>query len=326
MTSIERVRAALQGKAVDRPPFTIWYHFGLQHAPAERTAQAHLEFFDAYHLDWLKMMNDYSYPMPDGVETLGEARDLGRLQPFDPTRGPMGEQLRAVQILAASLRGRALFVDTVFNAWNTLRRNVVKDAMDALMRDHPKELEAALAVVNENLTRYALASLERGAAGIFFSVPATPESVTPEQYERFMRPFDLALLQAVRGCGECHILHAHGSRLYFDRLLDYPVHAISWAAGRDGREAAGRARHDRDEDRAGGPSLAEARGRTPLALVGGIDHTNFPYVSAAAIREQVRGAVAEAGREKLLLAPGCAVPTYSFPDLIRAARDAATRA
>ncbi len=308
MTPIERLRAALQGTPVDRPPFTIWYHFGLQHASAERTAQAHLEFFDAYHLDWLKVMNDYSYPMPDGVETLSEARDLARLTPLDVARTPLGEQLRVIQILARALRGRALVVDTVFNAWNTLRRNVVKDAMDVLMCDHPKELDAALAVVNDSLTRYALASLERGAAGIFFSVPATAESLTAEQYERFMRPFDLALLEALRGRGECHILHAHGSGLYFDRLLDYPVHAISWA------------------DRAGGPSLAEARRRTSLALVGGIDHTSFPYVSAAAIREQVRSAVAEAGRDRLLLAPGCAVPTYSFPELIRVARDAAARA
>jgi hypothetical protein len=61
-------------------------------------------------------------------------------------------------------------------------------------------------------------------------------------------------------------------------------------------------------------------------LVGGIDHTTFPYVSAAAIRAQVGSAAAEAGRDRLLLAPGCAVPTYSFPELIRAARDAATRA
>lgn len=307
MTRIERVRAALAGKPVDRPPFTVWYHFGLQHAPAERTAQAHLEFFDAYHLDWLKVMNDYSYPMPDGLETLGQARDLARLTPFDVTRGPLGEQLKVIEILAPALRGRALFVDTVFNAWNTLRRNIVKNAIGALMRDHPTELRAALSVVTDNLTRYALASLERGAAGIFLAVPATEESLTADEYARFMRPFDLALLEALRDRGECHILHAHGTRLYFDRLLDYPVHAISWA------------------DRAGGPSLAEARRRTSLALVGGIDHTIFPDVSAEAIREQVRTAVGEAGREKLLLAPGCAVATNSFPELIRVARDAASR-
>jgi uroporphyrinogen decarboxylase len=308
MTPIERVRAALQGRPVDRPPFSIWYHFGLQHAPAERVAQAHLEFFDAYHLDWLKVMNDYSYPMPDGVETLSDARDLARLRPLDVTRGPIGEQLRVVEILTPALRGRGLFVDTVFDAWNTLKRNVVKDAMGPLMREHPRELEAALGVVNDTLIRYARASLDRGAAGILLSAPATAESLTAEQYERFMRPFDLALLEAIRDRGELHILHAHGSRLYFDRLLDYPVHAISWA------------------DRASGPTLAEGRRRTSRVLVGGIDHTNFPYVSAAAIRAQVASAVAEAGRDKLLLAPGCAVPTYSFPELIRAARDAATRA
>ena len=47
MNKIERVRAALSGGGVDHPPFTVWYHFGLQHAPAERMAQAHLDFFEA---------------------------------------------------------------------------------------------------------------------------------------------------------------------------------------------------------------------------------------------------------------------------------------
>ncbi|HBH00353.1 MAG TPA: hypothetical protein DDZ42_00315, partial [Candidatus Rokubacteria bacterium] len=238
MTKLERVRAAVAGGRAAPPPFSVWYHFGLQHAPAERAAQAHLEFFEAYDLDWLKLMNDYSYPMPPGVETLRAARDLAQLTPLDLPRTPLGEQLRVLELVARELRGRALVVDTVFNAWNTLRRNVVKEAMGPLMQDHPADLEAALAIVNENLTRYAQAALERGAAGIFFSVPATEESVTREQFERFMRPYDLALLEALRGRGELHVLHAHGDRLHLDRLLDYPVHAISWA------------------DRDAGPSLA----------------------------------------------------------------------
>jgi uroporphyrinogen decarboxylase len=308
MTSIERVRAAVRGEAVDRPPFTIWYHFGLQHAPADRVAQAHLEFFDAYHLDWLKLMNDYSYPMPDGVETLRDPGDLARLGPLDLQRTPLGQQLEVVRIAARALRGRALVVDTVFNAWNTLRRNVVKDAMGPLMREHPAALERALGAVNENLTRYARASLDAGAAGIFLSAPATEESLDRDQFERFMRPYDLALLEAIRERGECHILHAHGNRLHWSRLLDYPVHAISWA------------------DRQGGPPLAAARRDTRLALVGGIDHTTFADLSAAALRAQIASAVADAGRERLLLAPGCAVATYSYPELIRVARDAAMRA
>ena len=100
MTKVERVRAAVAGRAVDRPPFSVWYHFGLQHAPAERAAQAHQEFFEAYDLDWLKVMNDYSYPMPPGLETLDRAEDLARVEPLDPAATPMGAQLEVIGWLA----------------------------------------------------------------------------------------------------------------------------------------------------------------------------------------------------------------------------------
>jgi uroporphyrinogen decarboxylase len=302
MTKIERVRAALSGAEVDQPPFSVWYHFGLQHAPAERTAQVHLEFFEAYHLDWLKVMNDYSYPMPRGVESLTDPRDLKRIIAFDVRQGSFGEQLEAIRLIGQGLRGKALVVDTVFNAWNTLKRNILKDAIGPFMKEYPAELEAALTVVNDNLIRYAIASLHGGANGIFYSVPATPESLTAEQYERFMRPFDIAFLEAIRPFGEFHVLHAHGSELYLDRLNEYPVHAISWA------------------DRQSGPPLALMRRISSRALMGGLDHAKFAETSAAGIREQIRTAIAEVGSRKLLLAPGCAIQSYSFPELIRAAR------
>jgi uroporphyrinogen decarboxylase len=303
MNKIERVRAALAGRPVDRAPFTVWYHFGTQHAPAERAAQAHLEFFDHYDLDLLKLMNDYDYPMPAGMEVIASAADLAKLQPFDPVKTALGMQLQTVEIVARALRDRALFVDTVFNAWNTLKRNLVREAMPALMAEQPKALEAALGIVNDNLIRYAQASLARAAAGIFLSVPATAESLTLEQYERFMRPFDLQLLQAIAGRGECHVLHAHGERLFLDRLLDYPVHALSWA------------------DLNGGPAIAQMRQRSPLTLMAGLDHVKLVESSAGLVRGQVRRALTEAGPTRFVLAPGCSLPTYAYPPLIRAARE-----
>jgi len=301
MNKAERVRAALGGKPVDRPPFSIWYHFGNQHASSERTAQAHLEFYDYYDLDFLKVMNDYDYPMPSGMETMESAEDLKRLQAFNIERSPLGNQLRALEYIAKGLRGTALFVDTLFNAWNTIRRNLVKEALPRLMADHPQELTEALKVINQNLIQYALASLERGSAGIFFSVPASAEFITPEQYEKFMRPFDLEFLNAVKGKGEMHILHAHGENLYLDRLLDYPVQAISWA------------------DLNGGPSISAMRQKTSLTLMAGVDHVKFPNISAQIVREQVKSAVAQAGNTKFILAPGCSLPTFSYPPLIKAA-------
>jgi uroporphyrinogen decarboxylase len=305
MNKTERIRAALAGQPIDHSPFTLWYHFGNQHAAPERTAQVHLEFFDYYDLDLLKVMNDYDYPMPAGLDVMTTAEDLRRLEPLEVPRTPMGKQLEAIERIAAGLKGRALFVDTMFNAWNTLRRNLVKEAMEPLMAREPEAVEAALGVINRNLIDYAQASLARGSAGIFLSVPASAEFVTPAQYERFMRPFDLQLLNAIKGKGEMHILHAHGAQLYLDRLLDYPAQVLSWA------------------DLNGGPSIAELRSRTPLTLMAGLDHVKFAYVSAGMIRSQVRAARQQSGGSKFILAPGCSVPTYSFPPLIEAARDAA---
>jgi uroporphyrinogen decarboxylase len=304
MDKIQRVRATLAGQPVDHPPFTVWYHFGTQHAPAERAATAHLEFFEAYDLDLLKVMNDYDYPMPDGIDTIATAADLELLRPFEPRDTPMAAQLEAIEIIARALSGKALFVDTVFNAWNTLKRNLAKGAIAELMTTHPAAVEDALRVVNANLIQYARTSLERGAAGIFLSVPASAEALTLEQFERFMRPFDLELLDAIRDRGECHILHAHGERLYLDRLLDYPVHALSWS------------------DLNGGPRIADARKRTGLTLMAGLDHARFTDMSADAVRTQVRAARLEGGPSKFILAPGCSLPTFAFPPLIRAARDA----
>lgn len=303
MTKIERLRAVLNGKPVDRAPFSIWYHFGSQHASPERTAQIHLEFFEAYDLDFLKVMNDYDYPMPEGMDYMATPEDLSRVEPLDIPKTPLGKQLQAVEMIGKELRDKALFVDTVFNAWYTLRRNLVKEAMPHLMINHPEALEKALQTINDNLIQFALASMKRGSNGIFYAVPATAESVTPEQYERFIRPFDLAFLKAIKGQGEFHILHAHGEKLYFDRVLDYPVHAISWA------------------DRNGGPSIAEARSKTPLTLIAGLDHVKFPHVSTKRIRDQAKAALAQAGNTKFILAPGCTVPSFAFPPLIKAARD-----
>lgn len=304
MNKIERVRAILAGQPVDRPAFSVWYHFGTQHASPEKTAEVHLDFFEAYDLDLLKVMNDYDYPMPEGLEALETPEDLKRIGPLDVTRTPMGNQLKSVEILAKKLKGKTLLVDTVFNAWNSLKRYMAKGAMSRLMAEHPEDLLAALKIVNSNLIQYSLASIERGASGIFLSVPATGETLKAEEFEKFMRPFDVDLLKFLQGKGECHILHAHGEKLYLDRMLDYHVQVLSWA------------------DLNGGPTIAQARQKTSLTLMAGIDHVNFPNMSIQMVKEQVRAALAQAGDTRFILAPGCAIPTYSFTPLIKAIRAA----
>src|SRR5438105_2538314 len=116
MNKIERVDAALLGKEVDRPPFSFWYHFGLQHSNGEHHAEAEIEFYRAYDLDFLKVMNDFSYPSP-GVDTLQEEYDWHRLRVLNGDEDGMGEQLKALRAIAKALDGEAYFVETIFSPW-----------------------------------------------------------------------------------------------------------------------------------------------------------------------------------------------------------------
>src|SRR5260370_25675572 len=122
-----------------------------------------------------------------------------------------------------------------------------------------------------------------------------------------MRPFDLAFLEAIGGRGECHVLHAHGERLYFDRLVDYPVHALSWA------------------DLNGGPSIAEARRRTPFTLMTRLDHARFAEGSPRRARQGVRAALAARREARFILAPRCSLPPYPPPPPIPSARPASAQ-
>src|SRR5690349_10660057 len=83
MNPRERVRRALEGQEVDRPPFSFWHHFGLEKYPGDRHAQATLEFHRKFRTDLVKVMSDYPYPKPAG--NWWELR-------FDPN--PFPEQIR----------------------------------------------------------------------------------------------------------------------------------------------------------------------------------------------------------------------------------------
>ena len=75
----------------------------------------------------------------------------------------------------------------------------------------------------------------------------------------------------------------------------------------------------------GGPRIAEARRRTRFTLMSGLDHVRFAESSARLVRGQVARALNAGGATGFILAPGCSLPTYAYPPLIRAARDESSR-
>ena len=326
MTKIERVRAALQGGELDRVPVSFWGHDFLREWSAEGTAAAMLDAFRRYDWDYMKVNPRATYYAeawgctyrpsgnasrgPETVDhVLKSASDLERIGSLDGRQGPFAEQLQALRLIGDGLRGEALFIQTVFSPLAVIGRLANGDlaAVRRYMEEAPQALHGALRVVAETLARYASACLEAGAGGIFFATVdwATHDNATPEQYDEFARPYDLQVLEAVRGA-DFNVFHVCRQNNMLDRLWDYPVHAFNWASTQPGN-----------------PSLAEALEKTGRAVMGGVsERTTLMEGTPEQVAAEVREALAETGGRRHVLAPGCSVAPQVPEANLRAAAEA----
>ena len=299
MHKIERIDAVLAGHAPDRPPVSLWYHFGLQHAGGNGFARASLDYFEHYDFDFLKVMNDYFYPAPEGVDTVCGPDELRRFRAIDPSETDWRQQLQAIEAIQAALGGRAYFVDTVFDPWQSLRRGLAGEQMDRLMKRCPEALTRTLEVITDNLIAYCRESLRRGAAGIFLSIAAGAEILSREDFRAYVKPHAARLLAAIAGEGPLNIAHIHGDDLFFDDVLDLPVPVFNW--------------WDRGPQ---GPDLAAVRERTDACLMGGIDQTLVARRSRRFLRAHVEEGLVAGGDRRFFIANGCTIASWVYPQAL----------
>ncbi len=308
MSKKELVDAVLSGVEVEKPPLSLWYHFGVQHGKGERFARLALDYFRYYDFDFLKVMNDYFYPMPDGLNGVRTKEDLGRIVPFDIEKSPWAEQLSALKLLGRELAGDAYFIDTVFDPWHTLKRSLAGENIVHLMENEPEATRKALEVITENLVAYCKRSLSTGSAGIFLSIPAGRELIGREHFLSFVKPFAAALLRKISGLGKMNTAHVHGEDLYFDDCIDLPAHIFNW--------------WDRGP---GGPELGSVKERIGGCVMGGIDHRILLRSTPKFLRDHVHEGRKRGGKDRFFLAGGCSIDSSVNPQaikaIVRAARD-----
>jgi len=309
MDKIERVDRVLNGETADRPPLTLWYHFGVQHAGGEQFAKLTLEFFNYYDFDYLKVMNDYFYPPPEGLDAVKTRDDLKRIARFDVEKCDWQEQFKALACLNRELRGKAYFIDTVFDPWQSLRRNMAGENIEALMAAEPEAMLAALDVIADNLIAYCKKSLAVGAAGIFMSLYAGKDLISRENFLRFVKPPAMKVFAAISGLGKMNTAHIHGEDLFFEDVLDFPVNIFNW--------------WDRGPK---GPSLQWVKERIPGCVMGGINQKIVARTTREFLRNHVREGIELGGPTRFFLANGCSSDTWGYPPSMQAIVDAAKAA
>jgi uroporphyrinogen decarboxylase len=323
MSKPERVSAALRGDEVDRVPVSAWWHDFPREWSPEGLAQATLEAYRRYGWDFIKVnpracyyagaryqQSDDPHQQPKLIEPgVTSPQDLRRVRPLDVTQGAYGEQLAALSIIAEELAGEAPFIQTVFSPLAAMSRITGSTKyVQKLMREAPEDLLAALDAAADTLRSYAAACLQRSASGIFFATVewGGGDNISPQDYDRFARPFDLHVLEAVRDA-PFNVLHVCRDNNHLGRLWDYPVHVFHWTSRSPGN-----------------PSLSDVLSRTDKAVMGGVDHQRtIPKGSPADVAAEAQDALDQTGGRRFLLAPECSIDPQVPEENLRALAEAA---
>jgi len=308
MNKIERIDAVLAGEKPDRAPVSCWYHFGTQYLPGEKYAEIVLSFYEYYGFDWLKVMNDYFYPMPPGYDALKSPEDLKQLTIVNIDETPLREQLKAIEIINTRLKGEAYVCDTIFDPYQALQKSPVGEHLPRLMKEEPRAVLDALEIVTRNTIEFAKRTLALGTHGIFMSVLSGEDQMSKEDFRAFEKPFAMKVFEAVKDLGAMNTAHLHGKNIDIDECLDFPVKVLSW--------------EDRQK---GNPSLQEVKDRWAGAVMGGLDNTRMTRRTPEFLMEHTREGMRIGGESRFFLANGCSSPGHMDTYALKAIVDVAQK-
>lgn len=315
MNRNERLQTAIAGGRPDRVPVGAWGHFYREETSAAGLAAAMVAFFERYDWDFLKVHARASYHVEgwgftyspsareDAVHVctghpISSPSSWRALRPLAADVPPLAEQIDALRLIRRRVGDGVPILMTVFSPLDVAEKLVDRDAR--LLKEHieadPDAVEAALAAIADTFARFVRRLVDEGVDGVFFSTKwANDVRLTPAQYARLVRPYDLMVLEAARPLW-CNLLHLCEDEVQLRAMADYPVHAFHW-----------------DSHAGHNPDFAEGRTRVGRAVGGGVDARTLANGTPVDVAAKARDAIRQTGGRGFLLGPGCSVQVARTP-------------
>ena len=336
ITHTQRVKAALEGKMLDRPAFAAWGpHMNLVDRNAKDFARATIDYQNAHHFDFIKVMpNGMYFPEAFGqklkdadfildetwqnvqVNAINDPHEWAKLKVPSMKEGVFAREIEAVKRIADYFQGDVPVLPTVFSPFIWMGEMTGgffrQDTIVAHFKYSEKYARIGLEIVNETNEL-----LKAGADGFFLGYQAGMAGLMgKEMFEEYGKKYDIQNINKIKDKTWFNMAHiCHGDAALSEWFLDYPVEAFNWA--------------DQYPEH---HSLGEMRKLTDKVLIGGLNHSdNGSYkdlsimikspsdlsgsnrdMIKAHIKKKVYDAVEQAG-PKLIVSGGCGWGLGSLP-------------
>lgn len=300
MEKRDRVMAAIKGEKVDRLPVGFWMHFRPEFHHGEKSVAEHLRFLQGTGVDILKIMNENECPCKYPIQTAGDWDHVSADSLCDES---MRDQLEIVKRVTDATKQEAFVIATVHGlisaAHHAMGRPEIYDDISYLLPQHlhenPKGFSKALDEITDYLITLAQGCVKEGVDGIFYAAFGAEKGLfTKEEFDEYIRPRDLKILQAIKDAGAVSVLHICRRNLDMERYGGYRADIVNWG------------------EYAGNLSLEEGKKLFPgCTILGGFDDRDGPLVNGS--REEIaawtESVVTRMGREKFIMGADCTLPT-----------------
>lgn len=310
MDKLELLLETFKGTNSDYPLFSLWRHFPKIDRDYQQLAEAHVEFYNKYDFDLMKISPHGRFPVVDYgciIDTecdpiTGSTRcsecciktlnDWQILESVDVGEGELGRQIETVRMIHKKLE----FLPKMMTVFSPL---MVASKMDPNLVEHirkePDIVAESMFTLLEDVTEYAKASIDAGAEGIFLaSQHFRKTELTFQEVERFEIKFLKKFLSKIENKAEFVVLHVHGEDIKFkEAAKELNVDALNW------------------HDRLTWPSLSEAAKIFPKGLLAGIDETRtLVDGKPEEIQNNILDSINQSKKvnNRIIISPGCVIP------------------
>lgn len=300
----ERLEKTMAGEATDRVPVALWRHWPGDDQRASDFASAVLDFQQHWDFDFVKVTPSNTYSLMDyGLQdvwkgSLDGQRDITRhvversidwteLRKLDPSRGSLGIQQDALQLIKGVLGEDVPFVQTIYSPLTQAEGLAGRDNLLKDIRLHPDRIKTGLNYITENILRQLDSIQKIGLAGIFYVIRhASYHLMSKAEYKEFGEPYDLRILSLLPSRWWFNCIYVDGQAPMLDMVTTYPVQVLSWS------------------DRCTDTDLRQGQLKFQGAVCGGLERGNIHDGTPGAVREQARDALAQTYARRLILSTG----------------------
>ena len=238
MNKKERVIAAINKKPVDYVPCGFSLHFPENENSGKAGVEAHLRFFKEADTDIDKIMNENLVPspakgsvFPEGYAPVAEMDLVGTI---------IKEQVEFSKEIISKLDGSSFVMGTLHGICASGLHPIEKSGYayedarkiqrDSLLKDEVTTLKA-FQHITDAMCELAKGYKEAGCDAVYFaSLGGEHDCFTPEEFDHWIKPYDLQIMKAINDAGLYCVLHICKSGIDMERYRDYGKYAdvVNW--------------------------------------------------------------------------------------------------